>query len=192
MEFQPPHFGGLWEAGVKSLKTPSIRTCGTSVFTFEEMATVLCRIEECLNARPLCPLDSCVDSIDALTPQHFLTSSLLINELDGVDLIECNINLLCPWEKLKRMRQEVCHRYKEEYLSRMLQRPKWCAPRTNVKVGQLVLVGEDNTACFCWPLGRVTDVHPGADGLVRVVTVKTKTGLKKRPITRIYPLPEDK
>ena len=39
-----------------------------------------------------------------------------------------------------------------------------------------------------WPLSRVTAVHPGADGKVRVVTVQTKKGTYKLPITKIVPL----
>lgn len=49
-----PHFGGLWEAGVKSLKTHLKRSFGEMSFTFKEMATVLCQIEGCLNV--LCVL----------------------------------------------------------------------------------------------------------------------------------------
>ena len=41
-----PHFGGLWESAVKSLKTHSR-------LTFEELTTVLSQIEGCLNSRPL-------------------------------------------------------------------------------------------------------------------------------------------
>jgi hypothetical protein len=40
-----------------------------------------------------------------------------------------------------------------------------------------------------WALGRVLEVHPGSDGLVRVVTLKTKVGILKRPITKLSILP---
>ena len=35
-----------------------------------------------------------------------------------------------------------------------------------------------------WPLGRVTEVHPGRDGLVRTATVKTEHGAYVRPIVK--------
>lgn len=36
---------------------------------------------------------------------------------------------------------------------------------------------------------RVLDIHPGADGYVRVVTIKTQNSTLKRPITKVAPLP---
>ena len=58
-KFNPPnapHFGGLWEAAVKSLKFPIKRVIGEQVLTFSELATLLCRAEACLNLRPLLTL----------------------------------------------------------------------------------------------------------------------------------------
>ena len=39
-----------------------------------------------------------------------------------------------------------------------------------------------------WPLEKVIDVHPGKDGGVRVVTVKTAKGIYKRPVVKMVPL----
>lgn len=40
-----------------------------------------------------------------------------------------------------------------------------------------------------WPLGRISKLHPGKDGQVRVVTVRTQTSTLKRPIVKLCPLP---
>ncbi|XP_045534559.1 uncharacterized protein LOC123721125 [Papilio machaon] len=65
--FIPPYsptFGGLWEAGVKSMKGHLKRVLTTNL-TFEEMSTLLCQVEACLNSRPLTPIDdSDVDNVD--------------------------------------------------------------------------------------------------------------------------------
>ena len=68
-----PHFGGLWEAAVKSLKKHLSRVVGNVKLTFEELTTVLVQIEACLNSHPLTALpgDS-DDGVECLTPGHFL------------------------------------------------------------------------------------------------------------------------
>ena len=43
-----PHFGGLWEAAVKNMKTHLRRVVSTRKLTFEESTTVLTQIESCL------------------------------------------------------------------------------------------------------------------------------------------------
>ena len=53
-----PHFGGLWEAGVKSLKYHWKRIVGKALLTFEEFSTLITQIEACLNSRPLIPLSN--------------------------------------------------------------------------------------------------------------------------------------
>ena len=68
-----PHFGGLWEAAVKSAKTHLRRVVGDVKLTFEELSTVLAQIEACLNSRPLVPVNvPDDDSIEVITPGHFL------------------------------------------------------------------------------------------------------------------------
>ncbi|XP_050547127.1 uncharacterized protein LOC126908855 [Daktulosphaira vitifoliae] len=63
-----PHFEGLWEAAVKSVKYHLVRQLGDVCLTYEEMNTVLVRIEACLNSRPLTPLSLDPTDLRALTP----------------------------------------------------------------------------------------------------------------------------
>ncbi|XP_071577717.1 uncharacterized protein [Temnothorax nylanderi] len=56
-----PHFGGLWEACVRSVKYHMKRVIGTHALRFEEMSTLLCHIEVCLNSRPIAQLSDHFD-----------------------------------------------------------------------------------------------------------------------------------
>ena len=70
-----PHFGGLWEAAVKSTKTHLRRILSDTKLTFEEFSTVLIQIEACFNSRPLAPLPCDDDGIEALTRKTIGISS---------------------------------------------------------------------------------------------------------------------
>lgn len=55
-KFIPPgasHFGGKWEAGVKSVKYHLRRVVRNHLLTYQEMTTLLIQIEVILNSRPL-------------------------------------------------------------------------------------------------------------------------------------------
>jgi len=73
------HMGGLWEAGVKSFKTLFYKSTATRKDTFEELCTLLARIEACLNSRPLSPTSEDPIDILALTPGHFLVGGPLLS-----------------------------------------------------------------------------------------------------------------
>lgn len=185
-----PHFGGLWEAGVRSIKYHLKRVLGNSTLTFEEMSTVTSQIEACLNSRPISQISDNVDDLLPLTPGHFLIGEppIVVPERSHLDTNICRLN---RWQLVQRMVQNFWDRWSQEYLSRLQQRPKWVkkCDNENIKAGTLVLVKDDNLPPGKWSLARILDVHPGSDGLIRVVTLKCRNSVVKRPITKICLLP---
>ena len=74
-------------------------------------------------------------------------------------------------------------------MSDLHNRTKWTKKKDNVAVGTMVLLKDENLPSLKWQLGRVSEVHPGADGIIRVVTVRTKDGSYQRAISKICILP---
>ncbi|GFX37240.1 integrase catalytic domain-containing protein [Trichonephila clavipes] len=64
-------------------------------------------------------------------------------------------------------------------------RSKWKFEKDNARVGDLVLIKEDNLAVNKWLMGRLIEAFPGKDNRIRVVTIKTQFGLVKSPISKI-------
>lgn len=183
-----PNFGGLWEAGVRSMKHHLIRSVGLHVLTFEEMYTVLCCIESVLNSRPLHPVSSDPNDITALTPGHFLTLEPLTS-LPSKDYSEAKINTLQRWELVQRLHGDFWKRWHHDYLNTLQQRSKWTKRHPSLKVGDMVVIKNELNPPLRWLLARVTHTHPGADGICRVATVKTKNGFLQRPVSKLCPLP---
>ncbi|GAB0089833.1 hypothetical protein DMENIID0001_044500 [Sergentomyia squamirostris] len=184
-----PHFGGIWEAAVKSVKTHLTRTIGLTKLTYEELATLLAQVEACLNSRPLAPLSNDLNDLDVLTPGHFLIGRPLSSPAQP-DISEKSLTK--RWKLITKFSQQIWIRWAREYLTTLHQRTKWTGPQTNPIVGQLVMMKEDNLPPLKWPLARILELHPGPDGLVRVVTVKTRAKkTKQAPIHKLIQLPQE-
>lgn len=180
-----PHFGGLWEAAVKSAKKHLRHTIGDSKLTFEELTTVFAQVEACLNSRPLISnVSADEDGIEVLTPGHFLIGQPLTALPDSS--FECqSISILRRWQLCQNLVRKFWKRWSSEYLPILNRHNKWRHPSRSLSVGDIVLLKEDTLVPTKWPLGRVTEVHPGKDKLVRVATIRTERGSYKRPVTKL-------
>ena len=180
-----PHFGGLWEAVVKSTKTHLRRIVGDVKLTFEELSTVLAQVEACLNSRPLVSVNvPDEDGIEVLTPGHFLIGRPLC-ALPDPSFSYRPVSLLKRWDLCQNLIRHFWQRWSSEYLTSLNKFNKWHHPTRNLQVGDIVIIREDTLVPTKWPLARVSQVHCGQDGLVRVATVKTAKGTYKRPVTKL-------
>ncbi|XP_029179167.1 uncharacterized protein LOC114946687 [Nylanderia fulva] len=182
-----PHFGGLWEAGVKSFKYHLKRVIGGHTLSQLEFATLLCQIEACLNSRPLAALTSDPDSFEALTPGHFLIGRPLLSA-PGESVLEINENRLSRWQRVQAMHEQFWKAWSSDYLHTLHQRQKWRTVEPPIKINDLVIIKNPLLPPAKWDMARVIETHPGPDGHTRVVTVRTASSTLKRPITKICPL----
>ena len=184
-----PHFGGLWEAAVKSTKQLLVKNVSEANLTFEELNTVVTEVEAILNSRPMCANSDDPNDGEALTPAHLLIGSSLMTVPDE-PLNSNNFSYLNRWQRITYLKQRFWDIWKRDYILQLQQRAKWFQSNPNIRVGQLVVIHEDNTPPQTWPLARVTRTVAGKDGRVRVVDVSNSRGTLRRPIHKIAPLPE--
>jgi hypothetical protein len=149
----------------------------------------LTQIEGCLNSRPLVALTEDIDNIGYLTPAHFLIGESILEPplfVKGNDM-----SFTTRWQLTEKMFKDFWKRWSSDYLQTLQTRSKWQYPTRNLEVDDVVLIKEDNIPPAKWALGRILETHPGADGRVRVVTLKTKTNIIKRPVPKLSRLPMD-
>ena len=178
-----PHFGGFWEAAVKSMKICLRRIVSTHKLTFEEFTMIFMQIESCLNSRPLAPLQYDEECIEALTPGHFLIGKPPKSIPDPAFSYR-TLSLLRRLHLCQALVRHFWQRWSTEYISSLRRYTKWHYPTRNAQVRDVVILQEDNMVPTKWPLAKVIQTHR-KDGLVRVVTIKTATGTYKRPVIKI-------
>ncbi|CAK9833693.1 hypothetical protein ANTRET_LOCUS10340 [Anthophora retusa] len=159
-----------------------------SVEELESAMNSITKIEAILNSRPLTSLSSDPNDFNPLTPAHFLIGGPLTS-IPEHDFRDTNVSRLSTWQHVQKMKQHFWTRWHKEYLHELTVRRKWHSGQTNdIPINTMVILHEDNAPPIRWPLGRITEVHPGEDGVIRVATVRTANGTYKRSIKKLSPL----
>ncbi|XP_058817668.1 uncharacterized protein LOC131680977 [Topomyia yanbarensis] len=183
-----PHFGGIWEAAVRSAKNHLLKVVGETPVSPEDMNTLLVQVEGCLNSRPLTPMSDDPNDLQPLTPAHFLVGESL-QAVPDPDLTVVPMNRLTQWQLTQQRLQNFWKRWRREYLCQLQGRTKRWKPAVRIEIGKLVVIQDDNQPPMRWKMGRIVQTHPGDDGTVRVVTLKTATGMLTRPVEKLCLLP---
>ncbi|XP_044315255.1 uncharacterized protein LOC123037663 [Drosophila rhopaloa] len=145
-----PHFGGLWEAAVKSMKLVLVKNTGHAHLTYEELQTVAADAEAVVNTRPLAPLPEDPNDGEALIPSHLLVGTFL-KALPEPSLEECNLSHLTRWQRFTYIKQQFWELWRRDYLHTLQARSKWLSPKANIVPGQLIMIHEDNAPPQQWP-----------------------------------------
>ena len=172
--FHPPgasHMSGVWERLVKSVKRSPKAILGKDPINEEVLQTVFTEAERIANSRPLTRNSSSPNDDEPLTPSHFLNIRPTVNlppeMVDDSDKFSRK-----RWRQAQLLANHYWKRWLREYIPSLQERQKWHKTRRNLQTGELVLIADDNVPRHQWPIGRVTDVFPGSDGLVRSVEVR--------------------
>ncbi len=180
-----PHFGGLWEAAVKSMKTLLRKNLKPHALRYEELYTLLTDIEAILNSRPLAPLHSDdVSERTYLTAGHFLVGRPL-KAPPTPRPPTGKISSLRRWNLVSRLTSDLWEQWLGTYLASCSQRSKWNNQGRKLTANDLVYVKDETLRIRDWPLAFVEEVFPGDDGEVRAAQVRCRGKSYKRAANRL-------
>ena len=178
------HFGGAWERLIRSVRKVLRSLYSDATFSEEGLTTLLTEVESVINSRPLTPI-SFVDGFERpLTPKDLL---VLRPDCGLPPVVTKDSDLFFPrrWRHVQRYADLFWKRWVKEYLPSLVPRQKWLDSKPNVRIGNVVILKNDETPRSQWPLGRVINTFADSKGFVRSVMVKTISGNFKRPISKI-------
>ena len=182
------HMGGVWERQIRTVRNvlQSLLKDIPGKLDDESLRTLLVEVEAIVNSRPLAVDNLNDETVDPLTPNHLLTmKSKVVLPPPGVFQRE---DMYCRkrWRAVQHLANEFWQRFSKEYVRISNVRQKWNTIHRNISKGDIVLILDKDLPRNRWSKGRVVEVFPGADGLVRHVEVKTGPNtVLKRPITKL-------
>ncbi|KAK6750546.1 hypothetical protein RB195_002489 [Necator americanus] len=201
-----PWMGGAWERMVGSVKRCFQKSIGRKKLSFEQMTTVISRIEAIINTRPLTKVSATdLDEIP-IRPIDFLQGNLKYS-IPSTQLQCGNGDTVYDPELLQTVAQAqealmfsetiatvFWERWNKEYLTSLRdnQRVLLKQPRhvTNTpQIGEIVLIEQEFLPRGNWMYGKVLETVPSADGLVRSAKLLTPNKrVIQRPLNKLYPL----
>ena len=185
-----PHWGGVWERLVQSVKKIMFSLLKGQRLTDELFQTTLAIVESILNDRPLTKVSTDAKDEDVLTPSMLLgarsSDSLPPGLFDKRELYSRKY-----WRQANYLADMFWRRWLKEYLPTLQSRSKWTTVEENLKTNEIVLVADDLLPRGQWPLGIIVEPLPGSDGLVRSAKVKFQGTVKTRPIVKLCRLEEN-
>ena len=177
--------GGIWERMVRSTKEVLSGLMADKVVTDAQLYTFLTEVESILNSRPLTHVSDNVSDFQALTPNHILLGYhkgwACVEGVGQKDVISRR-----KWKQVQALTSMFWERWRKEYLPERTKRHKWYKQLDQkIEPGELILIDDDTVKKRAWSLGRVTQIMPSDDGVVRVVEIRTKNGTYTRPVARL-------
>ena len=178
-----PHQNGCSEAIVKSTKSALKKAIEEAILRPMELYTCLLEVANLLNQRPIGKLSEDPDDGAYLCPNDILLGRAT-NTVPQGPFRETS-NPRHRFEFCQKIVDSFWKKWSRDVLQHLVPRKKWNTSKQNVSVDDFVIVSDPNAIRGKWMRGRVTQVFPGQDGLVRNVKVRTATGSYMRPITKI-------
>lgn len=180
-----PSAGGCWERMVQTIKrilVQSLKEVSPRVETLRSFLIEACNI---VNSRPLTHVPTSVIEEEPLTPNCFLLGDPNCIQQFSDKEPEPIWTLRKQWRIANSLKNYFWKRFVREYLPNLNKRCKHFQPVSQIKVGDIVLVADDNLTKNIWPRGIVLEVFYGRDAVVRSALIRSKNKEIKRPASRL-------
>ncbi|KFD67444.1 hypothetical protein M514_20480 [Trichuris suis] len=181
---EAPHMGGAWEALIRSAKRALTAIFYKRTLTDEILLTALCCVENLLNGRPLAYAPSETGEMEVLTPHHLLTGRSQPNFPPDL-FTDSDFTSRKRWKYAQALATHFWRRWMKEYVPSLIGRGKWTKNEWNMSVGDIVVLVDPNS-----PLGRITTVYYGKDGVVRSADVALALTATRRSVNKLLLLQE--
>jgi len=184
--FNPPgasHQGGVWERLIRSTKKILRSLVGNRELNDESLRTFRVEVEKIMNDRPITPVSSDPQDLEALTPSHILL--MRQNLWTSIKDFDKDQSYKARWEQVQSLASTFWKRWIHEYLPTLQATQKWLKRKPNFSVGDLVLVVDKDVQRGRWPTGLVEEVFPDTEGIVHRVTGRTANGTYQRDVRKI-------
>ena len=143
------HMGGVWEQQIRSARAilgSLLKTHGECLEN-ESSLTVMTEVEGNLNSRPL-TVEVLNDptSLQPLSPANILIMKSKVVSPPPGEFSKPDIYSRKCWRRIQHIANEFWSRWKKEYLQSLQERQKWEGKRRNFKIGDIVVVYQNNVS----------------------------------------------
>ena len=140
--------------------------------TFSELQTVCFEAANLINERPIGRHSTSPDDKSYLCPNDLLLGCSTSRVPSG-PFVQTN-NSQHRYEFIQKIVNNFWTRWTRDYFPSLIIQQKWHTMKRNLKKGDIVLIQDSNQIRGQWKLGKVSEVFPGEDGIVRKVHVTYK------------------
>ncbi len=183
-----PHFGGVWEREVRSVKLALYTVLGSQSVPEEVLMTVLLEVEAILNSKPLGYVSSDVADADPVMPNCLLMGRP-DESLPHVVYPESEMLSRHHWRHSQILANQFWSRFIRDYLPSLQTWQKWQSSPPNLKEQTFVMIVDPQLPLSLWPVGRVIKTYPSLDGHIRSADVQIKGQVYTRTVARLVILP---
>ena len=178
------HHGGVWERMIRSARKILLSLTEQQTLTDDRLSTLFAEAESIMNSRPLTKVSDDPRDLRCITPNDLLLFKNSTCLPPGL-FDESDNYARRRWRQVQYLANVFWKRWTKEYLPLLQARQKWLQPHRNVQKDDIVLVVDNSTPRGTWPLGRIDEVFPDSDGIVRNVQVITRDSTFKRPTSKL-------